>query len=173
MATGIMGHHAPAPRQDSLDGHEGRRLAHVVGVGLEGQAPHRDGAPGKVLAQAGCQGPEREVLLPIVQCLDGLQNPGIQPFLVHRPDEGLHILGKAGPPVPDPGEEEGGTDAGVAPDPHADLVRTRAPTASQSPAIMFMKEIRVASIALAAYLVISADAMSMIRIWLPVRTKGA
>jgi hypothetical protein len=38
---------------------------------------------------------------------------------------------------------------------------------------MFMNEIRVASIALAAYLVISADAMSMKSTGLPVRTNGA
>ena len=36
-----------------------------------------------------------------------------------------------------------------------------------------MNEMRVASIALAAYLVTSADGMSMKRIGLPVRTKGA
>jgi hypothetical protein len=36
-----------------------------------------------------------------------------------------------------------------------------------------MKEIRVASIALAAYLVTSAEGMSMNRTGFPVRTKGA
>ena len=36
-----------------------------------------------------------------------------------------------------------------------------------------MNEMRVASIALAAYFVISADAMSMKMIGLPVRTNGA
>ncbi len=50
---------------------------------------------------------------------------------------------------------------------------TSAPTASHRPAMVFMKEMRVASIALAAYLVISAEAMSMNRIGLPVRTKGS
>ena len=37
----------------------------------------------------------------------------------------------------------------------------------------FMNEMRVASIALAAYLVISADGISMKMIGLPVRTNGA
>ena len=50
---------------------------------------------------------------------------------------------------------------------------TSAPTASHSCAISFMNEMRVASIALAAYLVISADGMSMKMIGLPVRTNGA
>jgi hypothetical protein len=43
----------------------------------------------------------------------------------------------------------------------------------QRRAIAFMKLIRVASMALAAYFVISAEATSMIRIWCPVRTKGS
>ena len=50
---------------------------------------------------------------------------------------------------------------------------TSAPVASQSAAISFMKEIFVASIAFAAYFVISAENGSMKRIGLPVRTKGS
>ena len=50
---------------------------------------------------------------------------------------------------------------------------TFAPTRSQRFAISFMNEMRVASIAFAAYLVISAEAMSMKMIGLPVLTKGA
>ena len=42
-------------------------------------------------------------------------------------------------------------------------ISTSAPTRSQRLAMSFMKEMRVASMALAAYLVISADAMSMKR----------
>jgi hypothetical protein len=49
---------------------------------------------------------------------------------------------------------------------------TLAPTRSQMLAISFMNEMRVASIALAAYLVSSADSMSMWMIGLPVRTNG-
>jgi hypothetical protein len=49
---------------------------------------------------------------------------------------------------------------------------TSAPTRSQICAISFMNEMRVASIALAAYLVISALAGSITRIGLPVRTNG-
>ena len=51
--------------------------------------------------------------------------------------------------------------------------RTSAPTRSHRFAISFMKEMRVASMALAAYLVSSADAGSMTRTGLPVRTKGS
>ena len=50
---------------------------------------------------------------------------------------------------------------------------TLAPTRSHRFATSFMKEIRVANIAFAAYFVISADAMSMKMIGLPVRTNGA
>ncbi len=51
--------------------------------------------------------------------------------------------------------------------------RTSAPTWSQRFAISFMNEMRVASMALAAYFVSSADAGSMTRMGLPVRTKGS
>ena len=50
---------------------------------------------------------------------------------------------------------------------------TLAPTRSQRLAMSFMKLMRVASIAFAAYFVISADAMSMKMIGFPVRTNGA
>ena len=50
---------------------------------------------------------------------------------------------------------------------------TSAPTASHSRAIWFMNEMRVASIAFAAYFVISADGMSMTMSGFPVRTNGA
>ena len=47
-----------------------------------------------------------------------------------------------------------------------------APTRMQMFAISFMNEMRVASMALAAYLVSSADSTSMWMIGLPVRTNG-
>ena len=50
---------------------------------------------------------------------------------------------------------------------------TSAPTRSHRFAISFMNEMRVASMAFAAYFVISADGMSMKMIGLPVRTNGA
>ena len=50
---------------------------------------------------------------------------------------------------------------------------TSAPTRSHRFAISFMNEMRVASMAFAAYFVISAEGMSMKMIGLPVRTNGA
>ena len=50
---------------------------------------------------------------------------------------------------------------------------TSAPTLSQSSAMSFMNEMRVASIALAAYLVSSAERGSMKRMGFSVRTNGA
>ena len=50
---------------------------------------------------------------------------------------------------------------------------TSAPTAEQSRAISFMKEMRVASIALQAYLASSALRGSMVRMSSRRRTKGA
>jgi hypothetical protein len=49
---------------------------------------------------------------------------------------------------------------------------TSAPTRSQICAISFMKEMRVASIAFAAYLVSSAERTSITITGLPVRTNG-
>ena len=49
---------------------------------------------------------------------------------------------------------------------------TLAPTASQTLATSFMNDTRAASIALAAYLLSSALAQSMIQIGAPVRVKG-
>ncbi len=50
---------------------------------------------------------------------------------------------------------------------------TFAPTRSHSSAMSFMNEMRVASMAFAAYFVISADGRSMKMIGRPVRTNGA
>jgi len=49
---------------------------------------------------------------------------------------------------------------------------TSAPRRSHRFAISFMKEMRLASMALAAYFVSSAEAQSMTRTGLPVRTNG-
>ena len=53
------------------------------------------------------------------------------------------------------------------------IISTSAPTLSQSAATSLMNEIRVASMALAAYLAISAEIGSMNRIRLLRRMKGA
>ena len=50
---------------------------------------------------------------------------------------------------------------------------TSAPSRSQTAAISFMKEMRVASMALAAYLVSSAERGSMKRMGCSARVKGA
>ncbi len=81
-------------------------------------------------------------------------------------------LGKQDPPYPGPGKRNAGPIRRSVPIP-CRTIFTSAPTCSQNSAIWFMNEIRVASIALAAYLVTSAEARSMKRIGLPVRTKGA
>ena len=57
------------------------------------------------------------------------------------------------------------------PEPHH--APRRRPAASHRFAISFMNEMRVASMALAAYLVSSAEAWSITRIGLPVRTNGS
>ena len=81
-------------------------------------------------------------------------------------------FGKARAAVADAGKEEVLADAPVEADGAPHVVDVGA-HASHRCAISFMNEILVASIALAAYLVISALRLSMTRIGLPVRTNGS
>ena len=81
-------------------------------------------------------------------------------------------LGKQLPPYPTPAKRKDGPIRSSVPTP-ARTIPTSAPTSSQRRLIMFMKEMRVASMALAAYFVISAEAMSMKMRGFPVRTNGA
>jgi dTDP-glucose 4,6-dehydratase len=148
-----------------------RRLAHVVGLRLEREAPDGEGAAGEVLAEPLDHAVQQHPLLRGVHPLHAVQDRAVQTEAVERVDQRLDVLREAAPAVPDPREEEGRADPVVGAHALPDHRDVRAHRLAE-PAIMFMKEIRVASIAFAAYFVISALAMSMKRIGLPVRTKG-
>ena len=84
----------------------------------------------------------------------------------------LTSFGKHDPPYPIPGKRKEDPIRESVPMPRRTWP-TSAPMRSHRFAISFMNEMRLASIALAAYFVSSADAQSMTRTGLPVRTKGA
>ena len=86
-----------------------------------------------------------------------------RPCLAGRGDQRLHVLGKAASAVADTREEEGVADALVAAHALADRRPRPRPPSRTGRRSSFMKEMRVASMALAAYLVSSAERVSMKR----------
>ena len=67
---GVVGAHLRARRPQRLDQHPRRRLAHVVGVRLECEAPDGDRAPGELAAEELRDLLEQHVLLALVDRLD-------------------------------------------------------------------------------------------------------
>jgi hypothetical protein len=121
------------------------------------------------------------LLLELVHRLHGLQQLGRIASLLGGAHQGLHISGEAGAAVAAAGPDELKTNARVGANAIAagfsrSELRTRsmsAPRRSAKLASSFMNEILVASMALAAYLVSSAERTSIttMRSWL--RLKGA
>ena len=106
-----MGAHGGAGRQQALDDGNGGRLPHVVGARLEGKPPAGHDAPGeRLLLVRGAQNPDelmgQNLLLALVDILHGLEQQKIVAALLGGPDQGLHILGKAGAAVAGTREEE-------------------------------------------------------------------
>ncbi len=101
-----------------VDEHEGGRFAHVVGLGLEGEAPHGDGLALEVrfAAEALCEFVEKYGLLVFVDFFDSLEDAHLVAVLLGGLDEGLHVLGEAASAVAAAGVEELRADAGVAAD---------------------------------------------------------
>jgi hypothetical protein len=106
-----------------------------------------------------------------VDRLDARSIPEVVVFSAAKRIIALHVLREAAAAVADAREEERRADAPVGPDRPAH-VSTSAPT-SQTLATSFMNEMRVASMALAAYFVSSALAQSITMIGAPVRVNGA
>ena len=83
-----------------------RRLAHVVGVGLEGQAPERE-VPALQVAEAALDLAGQDVLLGVVGFLDSSEYlEGDAGFLLGGLDQRLDILGEAGTTIATAGIEE-------------------------------------------------------------------
>ena len=151
---------------------ERRGLAHVVGAGLEGEAPERDRLP-RQAAQ----------IAPRCAARGWPSGSRWRRRRLRRRSACSRRRGRsAGAPSRPSGSRSrrsrfpgtGTTDPMRVSEPiPRRTCRTSAPTLSQRFAISFMNEMRVASIALAAYFVSSAEAWSMTRIGWPVRTKGS
>jgi len=146
-----------AVRQQLVDERERRRMPQVVRLGLEGESPPRTSSAQAAEVHPGFLG--QQALLPIVSRRPRGEEREVQPWF-GRCDQRLHVLGEAAPAVPAAREEELLADPLVRPI-ALRTESTSAPTRSQSIATSFMKEIRLASIAFAAYLVSSAERGSM------------
>ena len=153
--------------------HERRRLAHVVGLRLERQPPEGEPLALQVLAEDVLHLLDEDAASASSFTRSAASTISIgTPCCRPRVQERLRVLREARAAVAAARVEERRADARVGPDALPDLLDVDA-EASQSRAISFMNEIRVASMALAAYFVISAASFDMRRIGLPDRTNGA
>ena len=98
------------------------RLAHVVGVRLEGQAEHRDRLAANRSAQRGGHLARHRTLALVVDRHDGLDDAQRRAVVLRGLDQRNGILGKAGAAVARPGVQEFRADAVVEPDPARDLL---------------------------------------------------
>ncbi len=153
--------------------HQRGRLADVVGLGLERQAPQGEAMAREILAEDLDGLLEEEALLVVVDLLGGLDDRHGNAELLRGVDERLRVLGEAGAAVAAAGVEEGPSRCGSRFRPRRRTSSTSTPMASQKRAISFMNEMRVASMALAAYFVISAASFAIRMIGFPERTKGS
>ena len=101
-----------------VDEHESGCFAHVVGFGLEGEAPHGDCLALEVCfaAETLCKFVEKNCLLVFVDFFDSLQNAHLVAILFGGLDEGLHVLREAASTVATARVKELRTDAGIATD---------------------------------------------------------
>ena len=107
----VRPHRRPALQQRPAD-LDARRLAHVVGVGLERQAEHADHLPAEA-AQALLQLLHDQHPLVPVDVHDGVQQLRVVLVLLGDRGQRLHVLGEAGAAVPDARVEEVRSDAAV------------------------------------------------------------
>ncbi len=91
----VIGAHLGAAAREFGDGRQAGRFAHVIGVGLEGQAPQGDLAAAQVFAKARHQLFSQAELLRVVRGLGGLDDAHRQAVLGRGVDQRLHVLRKA------------------------------------------------------------------------------
>ena len=92
--------------QERLDQHQRRRLADVVGPGLERQAPDGDGLVLELAVEMPVDLLEEHVLLGLVDLVDGLHHPRGDALGLAHVDHGADVLGEATAAVADAREEE-------------------------------------------------------------------
>ena len=123
---GVVGAHAGAPLQQAVDDVQCRRLADVVGVGLEGQSPQGDGLALQVAAEVAVHLVHQHLLLAVVDAHHGVEDAEVVAELAGGHGQGLHVLREAGAPVAYAGEEEALADAAVGADADAHHVHVGA-----------------------------------------------
>ena len=107
MATGF---------QEMLDGHEGSGLAHIVGLGFEGQPPNGNGLALQVACVILVELSEENGLLLFVDIFNGFQDTHAVAVLFSRLDEGFDVFRETRTAIAATGIEELRTDAGIAAD---------------------------------------------------------
>ena len=112
-AFGVVQAQARAVGGEGADDLEGRGLADVIGVGLEGQAPHAEGLAGDVVVEVLAQLADQHELLGLVDALGGGDDLEVVAVLAGGGQHGADVLGEARATVTDAGEQELGADPGV------------------------------------------------------------
>src|SRR3989442_5079309 len=169
---GVGGPDLGAAREEPLDDVECRGLAHVVGAGLEREAPDRKDFPVKVFSELTLRPVDQDSLLRPVDLQDGSNRAKVDAAAFAHVEQRGESFGKQDPPNPVPGNRNELPILESAPTPWR-TCSAFAPTFSQSAAISFMNETRAASMAFDAYFVSSALAASMTRIRSSRRMNGA
>ena len=104
---GVVGPHANARLQQQRQHHQGRGLAHIVGLGLKGQPPYGHCQPLEaVLADSLLQLLEQDGLLPCVDTLHSLEHLHGIAVLIGSPYQSLDILGEAAAAIATAGIEK-------------------------------------------------------------------
>ena len=105
-----------------------RRLAHVIGAGLERESPHPECEPAKIGTETRSYLLEQALFLRLVARLDRRQYHRFDTVLPRRVNQGPHVLGQARTAVAAAGVDERIADAAVGADAFAHVfhVDTRA-----------------------------------------------
>ena len=117
--------HGGAAFPQSLDQHAAGRVAHVVGVGLEGEAPQGDVPAAKVVAESGGDLVEQHFLLTLVSRFHGIQDFQLAAVFRGGALHGLHVLGETGTAITATGVEKMVADARVGADAVANVLDVR------------------------------------------------
>lgn len=99
--------------QQCADDDAAGRVAHVVGVGLEGQAPQGKGFAAQVAAVFGEDFVDQHLFLVVVDGLDGFEHAQGLAVFAGGAGQGLHVFRKAAAAVAGAGVQKAVADAGV------------------------------------------------------------
>src|SRR6188474_3411983 len=119
---GIVGAHSRAGRPQRVHQRAARRLAHVVGIGLEREPPERKCSTGKLAMKVAVDLLEQHALLTLVHGLDRGEQTRVEAVLACAVYQRLDVLRKAGTAVACPRVDEAVADARIRTDAEPDLL---------------------------------------------------